>query len=140
MGIFHICVCFLWSFLFLFLCLKLPWCFSSAWSCQFSFFWYFSRFCFFLQLFFLFFFLFLSQILFVQMHATLTNRVLVSFASCIALWRGGDIGEWCIFFWYQTSKSIRIKSIFYQIGLIEVFVFRALSKLTIWHHLFLKCG
>ena len=50
------------------------------------------------------------------MHATLTNRVLVSFASCIALWRGGDIGEWCIFFWYQTSKSIRIKSIFYQIG------------------------
>ena len=27
------------------------------------------------------------------------------------------IGEWCIFFSYQTSKSARIKSIFYKIGL-----------------------
>ena len=54
------------------------------------------------------------QIFFVQLNVTLRNRSLLPLA---LLCGGGDIGEWCIFFWYQTSKSIRIKSIFYQIVL-----------------------
>ena len=69
---------------------------------------------------------FLFQTLFVQKDLTLIKRSILAFCHfailpfCFVFWRmllGGDIGEWCIFFSYQTSKSARIKSIFYKIGL-----------------------